>query len=106
MRHRQPEIPAPRAAWRPGAAEARDLLAALPGWRVDGETGKAVRLANQYEGACLRQMRWWPGYRIEGPPSGNVGYRDVRGALLDNAIGGLSENGFICAAKLEKLLVL
>ena len=90
-----------------GAAEARELLAALPGWRVDGERlEKKFAFANHYEALAFVNAVAWVSHREDHHPELTVGYRDVRVRYWTHAIGGLSENDFICAAKLEKLLVL
>ncbi len=90
-----------------GAAEARELLAALPGWRIDGEQlEKAFAFANHYEALAFVNAVAWVSHREDHHPQLVVGYRDVRVRYWTHAIGGLSENDFICAAKLEKLLVL
>ncbi len=89
------------------AAEARDLLAALPGWRVDGQRlEKAFAFSNHYEALAFVNAVAWVSHREDHHPELTVGYRDVRVRYWTHAIGGLSENDFICAAKLEKLLVL
>ncbi|QLQ24029.1 MAG: 4a-hydroxytetrahydrobiopterin dehydratase [Dechloromonas sp.] len=90
-----------------GAAEARELLAMLPGWRVDGERlEKGFAFANHYEALAFVNAVAWVSHREDHHPELSVGYRDVRVRYWTHAIGGLSENDFICAAKLEKLLVL
>jgi 4a-hydroxytetrahydrobiopterin dehydratase len=90
-----------------GAAEARELLAELPGWCVDGERlEKKFAFANHYEALAFVNAVAWVSHREDHHPELTVGYRDVCVQYWTHAIGGLSENDFICAAKLEKLLVL
>ena len=90
-----------------GAAEARELLAALPGWHLDGERlEKGFAFANHYEALAFVNAVAWVSHREDHHPELTVGYRDVRVRYWTHAIGGLSENDFICAAKLEKLLAL
>jgi len=90
-----------------GAAEARELLAALPGWHLDGDRlEKGFAFTNHYEALAFVNAVAWVSHREDHHPELSVGYRDVRVRYWTHAIGGLSENDFICAAKLEKLLVL
>lgn len=46
----------------------------------------------------------WVSHRQDHHPELLVGYKDCRVAYWTHTIGGLSENDFICAAKLERLL--
>ena len=91
------------------AAEAQRLLAGLPNWRF-AAGGKAIRreLKTKDFLAAIDYFR-----RIADLAEANdhhpdlhlVGYRDVAVELWTHAIGGLSENDFIMAAKIDELPV-
>ena len=86
-------------------ADSRSLLAGLPGWTwQDGRIGKTFGFANHYEAMAFVNAIAWVSHRENHHPDLAVGYKDVRVTYWTHAIGGLSENDFICAAKLEKLL--
>ena len=45
----------------------------------------------------------WVSHHEDHHPELTIGYADCRIRYLTHAIGGLSENDFICAAKVERL---
>jgi 4a-hydroxytetrahydrobiopterin dehydratase len=45
----------------------------------------------------------WVSHREDHHPDMAVGYNECRVSYVTHAIGGLSENDFICAAKLDAL---
>jgi 4a-hydroxytetrahydrobiopterin dehydratase len=88
-------------------AAAAGLLATLPGWTRDGPCiARTFTFANHYEAMAFVNAVAWVSHREDHHPDLAVGYRDVRVSYSTHAIGGLSENDFICAAKIEKLLAL
>ncbi len=89
------------------APEIERLLVQLSGWAVaDGRLSKNLDFRNHYEAMAFVNALAWVSHRENHHPQLTVGYREVRVEYWTHAIGGLSENDFICAAKLEKLLVL
>jgi 4a-hydroxytetrahydrobiopterin dehydratase len=87
--------------------EINRLLAGLLGWSVsDGRLNKLFMFRNHYEAMAFVNALAWVSHREDHHPQLSVGYKEVRVEYWTHAIGGLSENDFICAAKLEKLLVL
>lgn len=87
--------------------EAGQLLAGLSGWTIgDGRLNKRFVFANHFEAMAFVNAVAWVSHRQDHHPQLTIGYKDVRVEYWTHAIGGLSENDFICAAKLEKLLVL
>lgn len=89
------------------AAASGRLLADLPGWsEAAGRIGKTFSFANHYEAMAFVNAIAWVSHRENHHPDLAVGYKDVGVTYWTHAIGGLSENDFICAAKLEKLLAL
>lgn len=86
---------------------AAGLLATLPGWTRDGPLiARSFTFADHYEAMAFVNAVAWVSHREDHHPEVVVGYRDVRVSYTTHAIGGLSENDFICAAKIEKLRVL
>lgn len=89
------------------AAEAEGLLAGLTGWAIgNGRLNKVFVFANHYEAMAFVNAVAWVSHREDHHPQLTIGYKDVRVDYWTHAIAGLSENDFICAAKLEKLLLL
>ena len=87
---------------------ARALLADVPGWEL-GEDGKAIRRTVQCKNfldAVSLIQRIAPIAEAEDhhPDLHLTGYRRLMIELSTHAIGGLSENDFILAAKLNPLL--
>ena len=90
----------------PPVAEARvrALLATLPGWElVKGEIAKIYRFKNYHETMAFVNATAWVSHREDHHPDLEVGYNQCRVRYSTHSIGGLSENDFICAAKVEKL---
>lgn len=86
-------------------AVATVMLDTLPGWTLDGpRLDKTYVFRNHYEAMAFVNAIAWVSHRENHHPEVIVGYKDVRVRYWTHAIGGLSENDFICAAKLEKLL--
>lgn len=88
------------------AAEARKMLDELDEWMLD-ETGKEIArnfaFKNYYETMAFVNALAWIAHREDHHPDLEVGYNRVRVRFSTHAIGGLSENDFICAAKIDAL---
>jgi 4a-hydroxytetrahydrobiopterin dehydratase len=88
-------------------AEAKDQLAELNGWELDKTASsiskswnmktfsKALKFANQI-GELAEEEQHHPDLHL-------TGYRHLSVVLTTHAIGGLSINDFILAAKIDKL---
>jgi 4a-hydroxytetrahydrobiopterin dehydratase len=86
------------------AGEARPLLKGLDGWALEGgEIVKTYRFKNYFETMAFVNAAAWVSHREDHHPDMKVGYKECRVAYVTHAIGGLSENDFICAAKLDAL---
>lgn len=86
-------------------AAATQMLHALPEWALGKEwLEKIFIFRNHYEAMAFVNAVAWVSHRENHHPELTVGYKDVRVRYWTHAIDGLSENDFICAAKLEKLL--
>ena len=80
------------------------LLKGLEGWERDGKMiAKTYRFADYYETMAFVNAAAWVSHREDHHPDMMVGYNQCRVAYVTHAIDGLSENDFICAAKLDAL---
>ena len=87
--------------------EADDLLATLDGWQRQGNLiTKTCRFKNYYETMAFVNATAWISHREDHHPDLAVGYNQCTVSYTTHAIGGLSENDFICAAKVDALLAL
>lgn len=90
-----------------GDEEAARLLAAVPGWARQGERiSKTFSFRDHYETLAFVNAVAWISHRADHHPELTVGYKDCRVCYWTHAIGGLSENDFVCAAKVERLFSL
>lgn len=86
-------------------AEAEALLKTLDGWELTGnELVKTYRFKNYFETMAFVNATAWVSHREDHHPDLEVGYRQCRVCYSTHAIGGLSENDFICAAKVDALM--
>ena len=80
------------------------LLAKLPGWElVNGEIAKTYPFKNYHETMAFVNATAWISHQENHHPDLEVGYNQCRVRYSTHSIGGLSENDFICAAKVEAL---
>jgi 4a-hydroxytetrahydrobiopterin dehydratase len=84
--------------------QVRPMLKGLEGWSLDGKMiAKTYRFADYYETMAFVNAAAWVSHREDHHPDMMVGYSQCRVAYVTHAIDGLSENDFICAAKLDAL---
>ncbi len=87
-----------------GPEEIARQLTALPGWEhLDGSIAKRFEFKNYYQTMAFVNAVAWIAHSEDHHPDMEVSYRVCRVRYSTHAIGGLSENDFICAAKLERL---
>ena len=80
------------------------LLQTLPGWEIrESRLEQLFTFKNHHEVMAFVNAVAWVSHRENHHPELTVGYKDCRVSYWTHAIGGLSENDFICAAKLERL---
>lgn len=85
--------------------EIERLLRELAGWEQTGsEIAKLYRFKNYYETMAFVNAIAWVSHREDHHPDLEVSYNQCRVRYSTHAIGGLSENDFICAAKVDQLL--
>ena len=86
-------------------AQASNLLAQLPGWeRTGGEIARTFKFQNYHETMAFVNATAWVSHREDHHPDLEVGYNKCRVRYSTHSVGGLSENDFICAAKIEALM--
>ena len=85
----------------------RPLLKGLAGWSREGNAiAKTYRFANYHETMAFANATAWISHREDHHPELTVGYNQCKVSYWTHAIGGLSENDFICAAKIDALFEL
>ena len=89
------------------AARAAELMSGLaPGWRI-AEDGRSIRrafsFADFYETMAFVNAVAWIANVEDHHPDLEVGYDYCRMTFSTHSVGGLSENDFICAAKVDAL---
>ena len=90
-----------------GAEQAKELLKQLKGWILeDGKLVKLYAFRNYHETMAFVNALAWISHREDHHPDLQVGYNKCRVEYSTHAIGGLSENDFICAAKADALFKL
>jgi 4a-hydroxytetrahydrobiopterin dehydratase len=88
-------------------AQIQPLLAGIRGWTLDsGGITRTFRFKNYYETMAFVNATAWISHREDHHPDLLVGYNQCKLTYLTHAIGGLSDNDFICAAKVDALLEL
>jgi 4a-hydroxytetrahydrobiopterin dehydratase len=83
------------------------LLGDAPGWeRIGDEIARSFKFKNHFETMAFVNAVAWISHREDHHPDMEVGYNKCRVRYSTHSVGGLSENDFICAAKLEAMLML
>ena len=86
-------------------AEVERLLAALDGWTLSGNAiAKTFRFPDYGRTMAFANAVAWIAQREDHHPDLHVGYDTCRVEYRTHSVGGLSENDFICAAKVDALL--
>lgn len=85
--------------------QADDMLRTLDGWELrDGAIERTVGFKDFHGTMEFVNAVAWIAHREDHHPDMEVGYDKCRVRYVTHAIGGLSENDFICAAKVDALL--
>jgi len=80
------------------------LLGQLDGWQLrEGVITKTYEFKNYYQTMAFVNAAAWVAHREDHHPDMTVGYSKCTVNYSTHAINGLSENDFICAAKLDAL---
>jgi 4a-hydroxytetrahydrobiopterin dehydratase len=84
--------------------QARELLQQLKGWLLeDGKLVKVYPFSNYHHTMAFVNALAWISHREDHHPDLAVGFNQCRVTYWTHAVGGLSENDFICAAKCDAL---
>jgi len=86
--------------------QARELLAALPGWDFGADSAdirKQYRFADFVHALAFVNALGWIAERENHHPDLELGWGRVLVRFSTHDVGGLSMNDFICAAKTEAL---
>lgn len=87
--------------------EVTSLLATLPGYKADllvGSISKVYEFKDFYETMAFVNALAYIAHTEDHHPELSVSYNRCAVTYSTHAIGGLSENDFICAAKVEALV--
>jgi 4a-hydroxytetrahydrobiopterin dehydratase len=83
----------------------KELLALLPGWQLqEGKLVRRFRFRDHYQAVAFVNAVAWVSHTQDHHPLVELGYNTVQLTYWTHAIGGLSENDFICAARINGLM--
>lgn len=83
------------------------FLQQIEGWHIEGnQISKIYPFKNYYQTMAFVNAVAWISHREDHHPDMLVGYNQCVVTYTTHAIGGLSENDFICAAKIDKLFAI
>lgn len=83
------------------------FLAGLPGWKRSDQTiGKEFSFPDHHQLLAFLNAVAWISHRSNHHPDVSYGYKQCTIRYSTHDVGGLSENDFICAAKVDILLAL
>jgi 4a-hydroxytetrahydrobiopterin dehydratase len=86
-------------------AEIQSVLTHLPEWSFEnGELVRTFTFKNYYETMAFVNALAWIAHTEDHHPDIEVSYKTCRVRYSTHAIGGISDNDFICAAKLNGLV--
>lgn len=88
-------------------AEATTMLSQLQEWQLNGdstEISRTFKFGNFHETMAFVNALAWVAHSEDHHPDLEVGYSRCFVRYSTHAIGGLSTNDFICAARIDKLL--
>ena len=86
-------------------AEVQTRIKSLAGWIAgDGRISKTYKFEDYYETIAFVNVVAWLANKEDHHPDLEVGYNRCRVRYSTHSVGGLSENDFICAAKIDELM--
>lgn len=86
-------------------SEIREQLRQLDGWSYEkGEVTKTFSFKNYYQTVSFVNAVAWIAHQEDHHPTMEFGYKNCRVRYSTHAVNGISENDFICAAKVDELL--
>jgi 4a-hydroxytetrahydrobiopterin dehydratase len=85
--------------------EVETRIKSLAGWSAgDGQISKTYKFADFYETIAFVNVVAWLANKEDHHPDLEVGYNKCVVHYSTHSVGGLSENDFICAAKIDELM--
>lgn len=85
-------------------AEANTLFQQIQGWQLQSKLiSKTYTFKNYYQTMAFVNAVAWVSHREDHHPDMVVEYNQCTVNYTTHAVDGLSENDFICAAKIDKL---
>jgi 4a-hydroxytetrahydrobiopterin dehydratase len=87
--------------------EAKQLMSKIPGWALDDAASRITRafqFKNYYETMAFVNAIAWISHHEDHHPDMEVSYNRCVVHYSTHAVKGLTENDFICAAKVNNLL--
>lgn len=84
---------------------AKEYLSSLDGWNMSGGViDKRFEFKNFHDTMAFVNAVAWIAHREDHHPELTLSYRFCHVRYTTHAIGGLSENDFICAARVDALI--
>jgi 4a-hydroxytetrahydrobiopterin dehydratase len=86
---------------------AQELMQQLNDWELNEATteiSRTFRFKNYYQTIAFVNAVAWVSHQEDHHPDMEVSYNRCRVRYSTHSVGGLSENDFICAAKLDALI--
>ena len=82
-----------------------DYMGTIAGWsNVEDRLIRIFKFDNHYQALAFVNAVAWISHTENHHPIIELGFRDVKVAYWTHAIDGISDNDFICAAKVSELL--
>jgi 4a-hydroxytetrahydrobiopterin dehydratase len=97
-------------ACKPGSAaltksQIELLIPEIPGWKIDaGEIARNYEFKDYYHTMAFVNSVAWLAHREDHHPDMKVSYNKCEVRFSTHSVKGLSENDFICAAKVDALM--
>ena len=90
------------------ANQVSQLLREVPGWvlKEGNQIARAFAFKNYYETMAFVNAVAWIAHKEDHHPDMEVGYNKCTVKYSTHSVGGLSENDFICAAKVNSLMTM
>lgn len=88
--------------------DAKRLLAELDGWEINDDASaisRTFRFRDYYQTIAFVNALAWIVHQEDHHPDLEVGYNRCRVCFSTHSVGGLSDNDFICAARIDLLPV-
>lgn len=89
------------------SSEIQDLLTKIPNWKIDSNNKIIIRefyFKNYYQTIAFVNRVAWLSHQENHHPDLTVNFNKCVVQYTTHALNGLSENDFICAAKITELL--